>query len=62
MINFHDMAKALILDAKRQSTDTQFDFSNMDRLAEQLEKVFILRKGKTNVNLKNVAEYVKRLQ
>lgn len=62
MLNFRDIAKALIIDANKGSTNNQFDFSNMDKLASQLEKIFILRRGKENINLKNVAEYIRGLK
>jgi len=58
---FVEIAKALIIDAKKQSVESHFDFSNMERLADQLEELFILRWGKQSIKLKNVAEYVKKL-
>ncbi len=61
-LNFKEIAKALVADARNQNT-AYFDFSNMDKLATQLEDLFILRKKSRDgkITLKSVAEYVKRL-
>jgi hypothetical protein len=60
-ISYTEIAKALIQDSKKQS-ETHFDFSNMDKLASQLEEMFVLRWGKKEqLTLKNVAEYVRSI-
>jgi hypothetical protein len=60
MITFVDIAKALIQDAEKRGIASHFDFSSMDRLAEQLRELFILKRDE-KTSLKNVSEYVKKL-
>lgn len=60
--DYIDLAKALIKDARESNHSPHFDFSNMEILAKQLEDVFVIRWGKNQPNLKNVADYIKRLK
>lgn len=60
-LTYVEIAKALIQDAQKRGVDTHFDFSNMDKLAQQLEELFVIRWGKSDqTKLKNVAEYVQK--
>jgi len=60
MLKYVDIAKALIQDAEKRGINTHFDFSNMEKLAEQLEELFTFRRKGSRENLKNVAEYIKK--
>ena len=61
-LTYVDIAKALIRDAEKRGLAAHFDFSNMEKLAEQLEDLFVLRWGSEHkIKMKNVAEYVRKL-
>jgi hypothetical protein len=60
MLNYIDIAKTLIQDAEKKGIDTHFDFSNMEKLGEQLEELFTFRRRGSKESLKNVAEYIKK--
>lgn len=62
-MTYTEIAKALIRGANNKSKmGNCFDFSDMGKLANQLEEIFIIKKNKTSrVTLKNVAQYLKEL-
>lgn len=62
-MTYVEIAKALIRGANNKSKiGNCFDFSNMDKLAKQLEEIFIIKNNKTSrITLKNVAQYLKEL-